>query len=92
MADPTTGSGGGALDLNACPTRDQRGRCRVTGELRCYRAQEPCRCCEFCVRCGGRKHVSLHGPVYRFPPGSEPFDHEFIPREDGKAGRRRVVR
>lgn len=53
----------GAVDLDACPTADKRGRCR----------------CPSCVACGYRKHTAIHGPIYGGKPGSKPCGHEYKP-------------
>ncbi len=37
-----------------------------------------CRC-EKCYVCGWGKHMVVHGPAYGEPPGSKPYDHEFVP-------------
>ena len=37
-----------------------------------------CRC-DRCRVCGYRKHMAVHGPMYGEPPGSKPWDHEFVP-------------
>lgn len=52
----------GAVDLDACPTRDRLHRCRC--KLRCQ-------------WCGFRKHTAVHGPVFGQLPGSKPYDHQF---------------
>lgn len=40
-----------------------------------------CKCGE-CAICNYQKHSSLHGPFFGEPPGSEPYDHEFVPIEN----------
>lgn len=32
-----------------------------------------------CAVCGELKHKAAHGPVFGQPPGSPPYDHEFVP-------------
>ena len=55
--------GKGAVDLSECPTG----------------AGNKCRCRPRCRMCGFRKHMAVHGPVLGQPPGSKPWDHEFVP-------------
>lgn len=58
----------GALDLAACPTRWRgKGRCR----------------CEPCAACGYPKHHYVHGPDFGQPPGSEPWNHQYVPPYEG---------
>ena len=54
----------GAVDLDECRTR-------WPGSRTCH--------CEQCARCGWGKHMAVHGPAYGEPPGSAPYDHEFVP-------------
>jgi hypothetical protein len=56
---------GGAIDFNECPEGG------ITGWKKCQ--------CGTCAVCGWPKHCALHGPLYGQPPGSKPYDHEFIP-------------
>lgn len=35
--------------------------------------------CGICATCGFHKHMAVHGPIFGEPPGSEPYDHEFLP-------------
>ena len=61
---------GKACDLDACPNKTKlRGKCR---------------CRDKCLICGGPEHISLHGPCYGQPPGSEPWHHEFKPTSQGE--------
>ncbi len=56
----------GAVDLTECQLRN-------TGRWKSCK-------CEFCARCGQRKHVAVHGPFYGEPPGSKPWGHKFVDR------------
>lgn len=56
----------GAVDLDACPTRD--------GYRRCH--------CGICVVCGESMHTAIHGPCDGQPPGSKPYGHRFRPRDE----------
>lgn len=61
----------GAIDFNECPYL-QRAKLRArSGTCRCER----------CAVCGHHKHTGIHGPRYGEPPGSEPWGHEFQPKE-----------
>lgn len=53
----------GAVDLNTCPTRTPRGRCK----------------CPLCEVCGFPMHMAVHGPALGAPAGSAPYDHRYIP-------------
>lgn len=55
----------GAVDFSQCPGIDGRtrwGRCP----------------CGKCASCGHPKHSAVHGPFFGQPPGSEPWDHEYV--------------
>lgn len=72
MGSPAGDRGGpgnvsGAIDLTECPEWGSRFNCA----------------CEKCAHCGFRKHMAVHGPTYGQPPGSKPYDHEFVPQSTG---------
>lgn len=56
----------GAIDFDECPSRSRRGYCT---------------CEPVCSVCGYRKHTAIHGPHLDQPPGSEPWGHEFLPKD-----------
>lgn len=39
-----------------------------------------CRC-GICRVCGFQKHMAVHGPYFDAPPGSKPYDHQFVAQE-----------
>ena len=54
-----------AVDMSQCPSH-QYGR--LYNRCACGR----------CKVCGFQKHMAVHGPFYGQPPGSQPYDHEFV--------------
>lgn len=56
----------GAIDYEACPTRDRYRRCN----------------CAKCAKCGYAKHMGIHGPLYGKAPGTKAYGHNFIPRTE----------
>jgi hypothetical protein len=55
----------GAVDFNECPR---------SGYVRSLNYCE----CGHCAVCGFPKHTTVHGPSYGQPPGSEPYDHQYV--------------
>lgn len=55
----------GAVDLLECPRANKRLTCR----------------CSPCAACGYGKHAAVHAPHLGEPPGSEPWDHEYVSPE-----------
>ena len=41
-----------------------------------------CRCGPVCAHCGFGKHAAIHGPYFGQPAGSEPYGHEFAPKQE----------
>jgi hypothetical protein len=54
----------------------------VGGAVDFSECPSPRRCpCGHCDLCGYPKHSGIHGPVYGEPPGSKPWGHAFVPKE-----------
>jgi hypothetical protein len=52
----------------------------MSGAVDFYECLDPhphCRCGK-CRVCGFQQHMAAHGPAYGQPPGSKPYDHEFV--------------
>ena len=65
----------GAVDLDNCPTQWRERRWQG---VHCA--------CGLCAKCGYPKHSAIHGPLYRQPPGSKPYGHEFVPKPTAPRG------
>jgi hypothetical protein len=38
--------------------------------------------CGRCEVCGEHKHMAVHLPLFGQPPGSRPWGHRFVPRDE----------
>lgn len=50
------------------------------GNRRCCR-------CDICAVCGFSKHKAIHGPFMGEPPGSKPYGHRFVSKDEAARAR-----
>ena len=67
-----------AVNLDECPYLNRKLTYRKTKVMN----RGTCRC-GACKICGFPKHSAVHGPVYGQPPGTKPWDHEFVSEIQG---------